>query len=195
MKYLVFSLYVSLALFALPAFAADSNTPGLNCNGASGTCTYTPLEPLPCPATNPNCQSGNTSLPQFIATVFTILFSLGALIAVGRLTAGGIMYMTSEIANKKTEAKRWIRSSIFGLLLLAGSWLILNTINPQLLNFTFTLPTAGGSDVSNFQQTDTLHSNPPNQASTNNCEKTGGAIKQQADGTWLCDHAGAAYNP
>lgn len=46
----------------------------------------------------------------------------------------GIQYMTSDFISSKEEAKNSITNVIFGLLLALGAWLILNTINPDLLN-------------------------------------------------------------
>jgi 4-amino-4-deoxy-L-arabinose transferase-like glycosyltransferase len=51
------------------------------------------------------------------------------------LVLSGIRYMLSESFTDKDKAKKRISSSLWGLLLLASSWLILYVINPQLLNF------------------------------------------------------------
>ncbi len=98
----------------------------------SGTnLTYTPLEPLyPYQAADINTPGGFVSL---LNNIFRLLISLGALIAVVTLVVGGIAYMVSEAIDKKQEAKNRMKASIYGLLLLAGSYLILNTINPDLL--------------------------------------------------------------
>jgi hypothetical protein len=62
--------------------------------------------------------------------------ALGGLAAFISLVIGGFQYLTSmgEPA-RLAEAKDRIRSAFFGLILLLGSWLILNTINPQLTTF------------------------------------------------------------
>jgi hypothetical protein len=59
--------------------------------------------------------------------------ALGGLVAFISLVIGGFQYLTSmgEPARIR-EAKDRIYSAFFGLILLLGSWLILNTINPQL---------------------------------------------------------------
>jgi hypothetical protein len=62
--------------------------------------------------------------------------ALGGLATFVALVIAGFQYLTSmgEPA-RLAEARGKIRSAIFGLILLLGSWIILNTINPQLLSF------------------------------------------------------------
>jgi hypothetical protein len=62
--------------------------------------------------------------------------ALGGLAVFISLIIGGFQYLTSmgEPA-RLAEAKDRIRSAFFGLILLLGSWLILNIINPQLTTF------------------------------------------------------------
>jgi hypothetical protein len=62
--------------------------------------------------------------------------ALGGLAAFISLVIGGFQYLTSmgEPARIR-EAKDRIYSAFFGLILLLGSWLILNAINPQLTTF------------------------------------------------------------
>lgn len=55
--------------------------------------------------------------------------------AVLTIVVGGIMYMTTDVTETKGAAKERIMASFYGLLLLIASVLILNTINPDLLNF------------------------------------------------------------
>ncbi|MEI8175100.1 MAG: hypothetical protein WCG28_04080, partial [bacterium] len=42
--------------------------------------------------------------------------------------------MTSELISSKEAGKESIRNALLGLLLALGAWLILNTLNPDLLN-------------------------------------------------------------
>jgi hypothetical protein len=57
------------------------------------------------------------------------------------LTVSGVRYMTAELGLPQMQkARERIKASVFGLLLLAASWLILNTINPDLLNFNLNIP-------------------------------------------------------
>ncbi len=70
------------------------------------------------------------------------LFSLGLGIAVTLtiliLVYNGIRYMISDIAGNKEDAKKWSWDAILGLLLAFSSWLILSTINENLVDFNLT---------------------------------------------------------
>lgn len=100
---------------------------------SGGVLNYTPLEPLP---GLENVQSGRLNFANLLESFFTILISIGGLLAVLMLIIGGITYMVSDVVHKKTAALKRIQAAIWGILLLVASWLILNTINPQLLTFS-----------------------------------------------------------
>ena len=111
----------------------SNNTNPQNPNqGNNGNIGYTPLEPIPGLA---EAQSGNTNFALFLKYVFGVLISLGGLSAVVMLIFGGITYMVSDVVHKKTDALRRVQAAMWGLLLLIASWLILNAINPRLLEF------------------------------------------------------------
>lgn len=134
-------LFITLcALLFVGAAHAYAQSPSSFCNGS--TCTYTPLEPL-----SPFDQGGYTNIQSYLRAAFTILLSLGGLFAVTMLTLSGIRYMLSESGADKNKAKERIKSSIYGLLLLASSWLILYTINPKLLTFSLDLTIPGYQPV------------------------------------------------
>ncbi len=56
------------------------------------------------------------------------------------ITLGGITYATSDSVFGKHDGKTFIQNAIWGLILVIGSWVILNTINPKILDFTLSLP-------------------------------------------------------
>jgi hypothetical protein len=68
-----------------------------------------------------------------LAVKFSV--SLAALLAVVMIVISGFMYITAG-GNTSTleKAKDYMRDAILGLLLVLGSYLILNTINPDLVN-------------------------------------------------------------
>jgi hypothetical protein len=72
--------------------------------------------------------------------MFKLFFTIGALFSVGMLTISGVRYMLSDVVTDKEKAKNRIKACLWGLLLLAAAWLILYTINPQLLQFTLIPP-------------------------------------------------------
>lgn len=124
-KLLLSFFFVSLLV---PALALAQNT-----NYAGNLPAYVPLEPI---SDVYKQTSGPQNFSQFLGSIFKISIILSALWAVGALIFGGVVYMVSEIANKKALAKKRIEAALWGLLLLVGAWLILNTINPQLLLFS-----------------------------------------------------------
>jgi hypothetical protein len=109
-----------------------------------GNLKYTPLEPLPGESQLLNSQGQYTgNLGNLLNIFFKILLSLGAFTAVVMLVIGGITYMMSDVVSTKEEARHRIQSAFYGLLLIIGAVLILNTINPQLVNFNNVFPAAG----------------------------------------------------
>lgn len=76
----------------------------------------------------------NVSLVQFFNTIFKTAIVVGAMLAVLRLGYAGFIYMTSDLVGEKGRARSIISNAVLGLLLLLSVWLILNQINPQILN-------------------------------------------------------------
>ena len=72
-------------------------------------------------------------LADYVRSIY--LFALGAIgvVALGALVFGGLTYMLSDTLTSKEEAKKWIWGAIGGLVLGFSSYLILNTINPDLV--------------------------------------------------------------
>lgn len=142
-KYLIIlSLFLFISTVSV-AHAATSVT--INCDptvsagctpSGDGKITYIPLEPLPCP--NGACDQSGTNFPSFVSTVFKVLIGFGGLFAVVMIVIAGIGYMLSESALDISKAKSRAQAALWGLLLLAASWLILFTINPKLLEFNLT---------------------------------------------------------
>lgn len=124
--------------------------------------TYTPLAPLPelgnqnCPIVNAdgtiqknadgtpkmginNCietDKTKVSCPfgNYLNIIIKLIIGIAAVLAMVMIVMGGIEYMTSEVVSGKEAGKETITHAILGLLLALGAYLILNTINPQLLS-------------------------------------------------------------
>jgi len=111
------------------------------------TGTYTLLAPLPCPAGSTGCSgqltlttldvSGTNSLSIYLNLMIKIFIGICAVLAVIMVLWGGIEYMTSELISSKEAGKERIRDALLGLLLALGAWTLLYTINPNLLNTSF----------------------------------------------------------
>lgn len=78
--------------------------------------------------------SNNPSVEGFMIALYRIAIGIAAALAVLRLILAGAKYMLTDIVTQKSDAKRDIRSAIVGLLIVLGAVLILETINPQLLD-------------------------------------------------------------
>lgn len=76
-------------------------------------------------------------LPQQIGDFYSFALGIGGLVALGVLVYGGILYTVSAGNDSRiSEAKDWITGAMVGLLLLFGSFFILNIINPELTKLT-----------------------------------------------------------
>ena len=115
--------------------------------------TYIPLAPLP-NLSNSTCKDEtgatvpcvDTAVPCALATylniMIKIIMGIAAVLAMIMVTMGGIQYMTTELISSKESAKDSISHAILGLLIALGAYILLNTINPQLLNICPKLPMA-----------------------------------------------------
>lgn len=82
------------------------------------------------------CTTG-TSLGACVSQVYVWSLGLSVLLALCATVYGGFVYMTAQgNGAKTTKGKSYIYSSIVGLVLLFGAYLLLNTINSDLTNFT-----------------------------------------------------------
>lgn len=146
--------------------------------------TYTPLEPIP------GVNTTSTDLPHFLQSLYGILITLGGIIAVGSLVWAGTVYMTSEISEKKRAARLRIQATFWGLLILISSYLVINTINPQLLEFRF-LNSLGSSAAPGTQAPALSNTTVITNADIDDCESAGKhlvaeRINNQLTGNWSC---------
>ena len=74
------------------------------------------------------------SYSQYLDNLYEYLLGLVGIAALGAMVYGGVLYITAAAnPSKLGEAKRWINNAIFGLLLAAFSYVLLYTINPDLV--------------------------------------------------------------
>lgn len=123
---------LALALTPLLTYAAD----------------FVPLAPIPNLDTSENATIGS-----YVNSVFLLVISVAAMLAVIRIVIGGFQYMTQTASVTKTaSAVNTIRDAVIGLLLLLGSFVILSTVNSQILgldalNFTKLGPSQAVQDA------------------------------------------------
>jgi len=131
---------VALALFAfgIVFVATVVHAQAPLCDG-KGFCALA----TPPPSSKLGQLYGTTSLAGFLNGLFTAAISIGAILAVLRIAYAGYEYMTSDAWGNKARAKEIIGDVVLGLMLLLGTYLILNQINPDLLNLNI-LQNLGG---------------------------------------------------
>jgi hypothetical protein len=79
--------------------------------------------------------STNTDLPNFVNYIFNLAIGVSGLLAFGVLIYSGTKYLTSAgDSGKMNEAKDQIFSAFVGLIILLCAYIILSTINPDLIN-------------------------------------------------------------
>jgi hypothetical protein len=130
-----------------PNCTTTTTPPGGNTDG-----DYLLLEPLPCKNGLDGCPQngqltkfdtkGEDKLGVYLNIMINLFIGLCAVAAVIMIVIGGIEYSTSELVSGKAAAKDRIQSALLGLLLALCSYLILYTINPDLLNTNFGVPAA-----------------------------------------------------
>ncbi len=73
-------------------------------------------------------------LPQYINYIFVFGLGLITILALGTMMFGGIQYiLAAGNASKVEEAKKWIYGALYGLGIMLISYLLLRTINPDLV--------------------------------------------------------------
>lgn len=73
-----------------------------------------------------------SDLGQYIQAMYKFAVFIGAGLAVLIIMIAGLMYLTSAGTDRLATAKQWIANALTGLLLVVLSYLILNTVNPDL---------------------------------------------------------------
>jgi hypothetical protein len=86
--------------------------------------------------------------------IFKWSIAIGAMLAVLMLVYGGFQYMTSDVVGDKKKALDRIRGAIVGLLLLLSVFIILNVINPCLLQINVLSLHPGGCSPQSAQPVD-----------------------------------------
>lgn len=129
------SVAATLAFFSLPPFVA----------GAADT---PPEGVLPIVDVSfPGAPVATDNVSSYIANLYKFGVGIAGILAVGMIVAGAILYSVSGAVDKKNEGKDMIYSAIWGVVLLLGSYLILKTVNPRLVE----LQQPGGGNLEPLQ--------------------------------------------
>ena len=130
---------------------------------AHATCTtnndnskYCLLAPLPglASTTNDGPIDVAVGFGNYVNTIIRIVIGLMSVLAVVMIVVGGIQYMISDSGGEKNAGKSRIQDALIGIVVILSSYMILNTINPKLVNLGITIPkgtltlnTPGGDGV------------------------------------------------
>ena len=97
----------------------------------------------------PSVSDASAGPGSYIAGFYSFALMIGGVLAFGAIVYGGVLYAASAgNPSQQSEGKEWIKSALLGLLLLAAAYLILYTINPNLVNLNLpilTPVTTGGT--------------------------------------------------
>ncbi len=92
---------------------------------------YVPLSNLPGLSENEG-----VNLPFFLKMLYRWGISITVVLSIIYIILGGIQYMTTDSISNKSDGKERIKGALLGLILALSSYLILHTINPQLLDLS-----------------------------------------------------------
>lgn len=123
--------------------------------------SYTELAPLPgtgnCTGSGSTLQctvtTDSTNLGTYINGLYKLAVAGASVLAILMLIIGGFTYVQSDAISNKEEGKEKIKAALGGLLLVLASWVILYTVNPQLVSLkiiTQPLEHKGIEDFLNF---------------------------------------------
>lgn len=99
---------------------------------------YQLLAPIPCIAgQGVTCPNGEIQtrldFKEYVQYTFNLLIALAGVAAVFMIVYGGFKYITTASAGEKDAGRKTIEQAVYGLLLVLGSYLLLRTINPKLV--------------------------------------------------------------
>lgn len=79
-------------------------------------------------------KTSGITLVDYMKGVFVATIGLAIVLAVIELVVGGIEYVAAAVPSAKEDAKKRIGGAVGGLLLILLAWVLLQALNPKLLN-------------------------------------------------------------
>jgi hypothetical protein len=104
-------------------------------DGLFQTTPFQPLVGIPGVTDTQTDPNNPVSFNSYINALYIFAITAGALLAVIKLIVAGVKYMFSDVVTTKSDATKEIKGALLGLLIVVGSVVILNTINPDITNF------------------------------------------------------------
>jgi len=132
-KYFLFSFLFGFLMII--GFGLIQNNPKIqevNIRNTALTGEYVPLAPIPGITTTSNTQE---SFGTMLGTFYRWGISIAIILSIMMIMYGGLEFMTSESIQKKSNGRSRIQGAVVGLLLALSSYLILQEINPDIVDF------------------------------------------------------------
>ncbi len=126
--------FVIIFLIIVAAVGIKINfTSAVGCGGSldSNSGCYQPLAPITDPETHQTLTA--TNFPDYLQAIYRIGIGVCFALGVIMFTWAGIEYIVSEAMNTKADAKKRMQAALIGLAIALVSYILLNTINPDLL--------------------------------------------------------------
>lgn len=163
--------------FSVSGIAA-TDIAGTETEANNPTLDYTLLAPLPIPGLEGGTVNiGPTSdsafdFGDYVNGLLKFAIGIAGALAVVMIVIGGIQYMSTDNFGEKAAGKDQIKNAVGGVVLLLGAYMILNTINPNLVDFHFEITKA------------TTKADPIIDASTPPTENPDGTYSGSMCGSW-----------
>jgi hypothetical protein len=134
-----------------------SDPSGTQQTDLQATGKYDLLAPLPGFNSTFDIEGG---LTPYLQILFRLLIGVAGLLSVIMIVLGGIEYMSTDAISGKEDGRERVTQAIIGLIIALGAWLLLNTINPNLLSLKFN----PGHQTVSFDITSSDYANAPQTA-------------------------------
>ncbi len=124
--------------------------------------------------------AGATNPADFVGRFYKIALGVVGGAALGVLVYGAVLWTVSGAISSKQDAMEWIWAAIWGIVLLLAAYLILNTINPDLINLKNPIlpkASAGNIDISKYSNSSGIASASYNEIYAGGSSGGGGAIR------------------
>jgi hypothetical protein len=131
-KYFLISFCVGIFVIAVMAINESGFTEVAENNTTIAAQAYVPLtDGLPVDIT----EQANESTGNLLGLFFRWGISIAVILSIIMIMYGGLQYMTTDAYSGKAEGKEKVTGAIIGLILALSSFLILQTINPDIVDF------------------------------------------------------------
>lgn len=132
MKYCFYKIlpFISISAFIVFIFV------GIDTHAAGSESGYQLLADIPTITPTGTDAAGKPAitLVDYMKGLFVAVIGLAIVLAVVELVIGGIEYVAAAVPSSKEDAKKRIGGAVGGLLLILVAWILLQALNPKLLN-------------------------------------------------------------